>query len=230
MSKVFDAAFIEKCREEFEAADINCDGYIDFEEFKAGTGCDEAQAEELKALFERFDTDGNGKMDFDEFVAMAAIVKEYEEGDNIDEDRAAFLMIDKDHNGVITLDEFYEFVCLSSPSVLYTMDYIQATFNLFDANGDGFIDFDEFKRMTTATRAATVDGKVDQDWASFFFIDKDCSGFISPDELYEFLNATAPQAGITMEQVRTIFARFDTNCDGSIDFEEFKEMMKQIKQ
>lgn len=229
MSKVFDPEFIEKCREEFKSADANGDGFIDFDEFKAGTGCTDAQVDEIKAVFERFDTDGNGKMDFDEFVAMASVFEELADDESVDEDRAAFFMIDKDHNGVITPDEFFEFVKLTNPGAPYTMEHIEATFRLFDTNGDGLIDFDEFKLMTSATKASIADGEVDQDRASFAFIDKDGNGVIDPNELLEFLNITVPDAGITMDNVKELFDKFDTNSDGTIDFDEFKEMMKQIK-
>lgn len=230
MNNNYDPEFVAQCRKEFDTADLNGDGYIDFEEFKAGTGCNEANIEVLRSVFDRFDTDGNGFMDFDEFCAMASLFKNTGDEEVIDEDSAAFAFIDKDHNGVITIDEFYEFAKISNPEICTNAEKLQATFNLFDANGDGFIDFDEFKRMTSATRDAMTNGEIDQDRASFAFIDKDGNGIITLKEFCDFLKLTNPDDAMTLEEVLDIFEEYDTNGDGGIDFEEFKQMMRQINE
>lgn len=144
MSKVIDAKTLEGYRAEFNAADLNGDGFLSHDEFKAAMGECAPTDEAISALITMFDADGNGKIDFDEFVAMAAALEDSQEAD---EDYAAFLFFDKNHDGFISPEEFFEASKLIDPDTKITMDAITTFFKEFDVNGDGFIDFPEYKAL-----------------------------------------------------------------------------------
>lgn len=144
MPKIVDEQAIKEYEAEFKAADINGDGFLTKDEFKAAMGENAPTDEAIEALIKMFDTDGNGKIDFEEFVAMAVALEDTQEAD---EDYAAFLFFDKNHDGFISPEEFYEAAKLIDPQTSITMENIVAFFKEFDTNGDGFIEFAEYKEL-----------------------------------------------------------------------------------
>lgn len=144
MSKAIDPAKLESYADEFKKADINGDGFLSHDEFKTAMGDAAPSDEAISALIKMFDADGNGKIDFDEFVAMAVALEDAVESD---EDYAAFLFFDKNHDGYISPDEFFKAAKLIDPNSQITMENVQAFFKEFDTNGDGFIEFAEYKEL-----------------------------------------------------------------------------------
>jgi Ca2+-binding EF-hand superfamily protein len=58
---------------------------------------------------------------------------------------------------------------------------------------------------------------------AFNYFDKDSSGFISEDELYQVMKKF--KRSTTRESVRKMLEIVDTNNDGQISFEEFIQIM-----
>lgn len=58
---------------------------------------------------------------------------------------------------------------------------------------------------------------------AFKYFDKDSSGFISEDELYQVMKKF--KRTTTRESVRRMLEAVDTNNDGQISFEEFIQIM-----
>jgi len=143
--------------------------------------------------------------------------------DRILELRAAFKALDVNGEGLLTLEE------LQIGMVQAKFD--TSKFNMYaimegvDADGSGLIDYTEFL-------AATLDKKLylqrDACWAAFCVFDQDNNGQISLTELREILETGSvgevlDQDGRTTED---ILLEVDKNGDGSIDFDEFLDMMK----
>ena len=229
MANVITSEFIAKCTEDFKRADLNGDGFLDFEEFRVGTGCTSAQVRRVWSIFQRFDLDKNGVMDLDEFIAMAATLKGAA-SEEIDSDLAGFLLLDKDHNGYISRDEFREFCLSTNPAVAHDEEKFQAAFQAFDTNGDGRIDYAEFKRMIKATRAAKGEsGEDDPGRRAFIMIDQDGDGVISPEEFRKFCLSYNPVVAKDQEKFATTFKIIDGDGSGGIDYAEFQRFLEATR-
>ncbi len=64
---------------------------------------------------------------------------------------------------------------------------------------------------------------------AFSMFDKDGSGKIDSKEVKELLGGDDFKDSIDMSQVDKIISEVDINGDGEIDFEEFLEMMRKMK-
>ena len=226
MTHVITSEFIAKCTEDFKKADVNRDGFLDFEEFKVGTGCSPSQVRQLWGIFQRFDLDKNGKMDVDEFIAMAASFRGG--SGEVDEVLAEFLMIDKDRSGYITPEEMYEYFLATGNDAAHDKQKFLTTFQAFDANGDGRISYEEFRRMAEIVKASQ--GSADsEERVAFLIVDTDGNGYITPDELYKFCLTSNPDIASDPNKFKSVFNLIDTNGDGKVDFEEFKRMTRAYK-
>ena len=93
-----------------------------------------------------------------------------------------------------------------------------AIFSLLDSDNNGYIDYEEF------LRAALDRNKVINEQVlryAFFFFDRGNTGFISKDKIKSFF----VKEKLSEDQFMDIFNAIDSNGDGKIDFNEFKDMM-----
>lgn len=159
---------------------------------------------------------------------------------------AAFAAVDKSSTGVISPSDFQE--CLRGFNVRLTRQALAALVAKYDANGDGYVSYPEFVAVMTgaqpsaalaqAPSVAAPPGAVEraeetfrrvvfQESTSltqaFLRIDRDRSGFCSPDELSRvFANA---HVELTPAQLKELVARYDTNGDGRVCIRELSEML-----
>ena len=90
-----------------------------------------------------------------------------------------------------------------------------------DKNNNGTIDLDEFMcYLAKRFNDNDPDSKLRE---VFAFFDEDNNNEISHDELKKALNQSGGK--YTDKQIAKMIRKIDTNGDGSINFEEFKEMM-----
>merc|ERR1712187_256221 len=125
-------------RDAFLAMDANHDGQLTLEEVKAGmekAGSKEMPPD-LEAIMKEVDSDGSGVIDYSEFLAAALETKTYLQEENV---WAAFRAFDLNGDGKIPPDELKQ--VLADESVRAEFG---AQMKEIDADGDGFIDFDEF--------------------------------------------------------------------------------------
>ncbi|KAM0838963.1 hypothetical protein ACQ4PT_060630 [Festuca glaucescens] len=135
-------------RRVFAAFDQDGDGKISEAELrlcmKAALGGD-MSAEEVQALMATADTDGDGFLDEEEFVRLVeetAAGTQDEEGDRC---REAFGMYVMEGRGCITPLSLK--LMMSRLGLHLEIDECQAMIHRFDLNGDGVLNFDEFKTM-----------------------------------------------------------------------------------
>ncbi|XP_071729132.1 probable calcium-binding protein CML31 [Rutidosis leptorrhynchoides] len=129
----------------FNYFDENGDGKITASELQnrlRKVGGDEIQLsdEEAEIAVRSSDADGDGKLGFDDFTKM---MKESE----IDELREAFVMYSVKNGSVITPKSLKKMMLRLGQTA--TVNDCKVMIGRLDVNGDGVLDFDEFRAMMT---------------------------------------------------------------------------------
>lgn len=132
-----------------------------------------------------------------------------------------------DADDLIDVDEFQ--ICLG----LENSSFARRIFRGFDNNGDGQVNFKEFVQgLSIFSHKGSVEEKLA---FSFRLYDMDGDGSIDKNELFDMLKAIMfdnLQIDLSEEQLRVLvehtFDEVDTNGDGQISYEEYREIcMKQ---
>ena len=141
----------------FESADISNDGKISLPEYLRL--CDnygiEVADEDLAQFESMEDTEGQvSKSDFILYVKKSKLLEQFETVDTSSDVHwntmveRAWTLFDKNGDGKLSQ---LEFRWMTSKAVL-TDDQIQVMFTKCDTDGDGLLDFDEFRRMILRNR------------------------------------------------------------------------------
>ncbi|KAI8825164.1 calcium-binding protein NCS-1 [Fimicolochytrium jonesii] len=103
-------------------------------------------------------------------------------------------------------------------------------FDVFDENKNGTVDFKEFISALSVTSRGRIDEKLV--W-SFQLYDINNDGYITRDEMYQIVEAIYKMVGNMVKlpededtadkRVEKIFTLMDSNGDGKLDMEEFRE-------
>lgn len=137
--------------------------------------------------------------------------------DEIHNLREIFTTLDKNNDGTLTYDEIKE-GCIKLNSDLN----LKEIFANLDTDRSGAINYTEFL-------AATIDKslylKNERLFEAFKNFDKDGSGKISVKEIANIIHAH----GEDFATVEASVHKFDTNGDGEIDYDEFCNMMGNLK-
>ncbi|EFJ17832.1 hypothetical protein SELMODRAFT_233632 [Selaginella moellendorffii] len=139
----------------FETFDENGDGKISCEELgntmkKLGF---EMSRSELESMVVAVDNDGDGFVDFDEFLALYSNIyyddQHHRARDGDEQDlREAFSVFDKNKDGFITVVELQAVLnSLGLRDGGVKLADCRRMIKAVDADGDGQVNFDEFKRM-----------------------------------------------------------------------------------
>jgi calcium-dependent protein kinase len=129
----------------FRAMDVNNDGKLSREEIKRGYfECfgRTIDDKEITEIFDRVDMDKNGMIDYTEF--LVATIKE-ENLLNVKNLQAAFNMFDKEGKGTISVENIK--VVLAHGKEMMNDKLFKQIMREVDENGDGQIQFYEFKEM-----------------------------------------------------------------------------------
>lgn len=138
----------------FEFFDANGDGKIsplELSEVLHSLGHEKSMAsKEAEGMVKQMDCNGDGFIDLDEFMIVMESDKAIgENGKEEDDLRNAFLIFDSDKNGFISAKELQR-VLVSLGCSNCSLRECRKMIKGVDKDGDGFVDFEEFKSMMSA--------------------------------------------------------------------------------
>ncbi|GLI79265.1 calcineurin subunit B [Penicillium ochrochloron] len=155
--------------------------------------------------------------------------------DEVDRLRKRFMKLDKDASGTIDREEFLSLPQISSnplatrfvPSAPKTATYETRMIAIFDEDGGGDVDFQEF--VTGLSAFSSKGNKEEKLRFAFRVYDIDRDGYISNGELFIVLKMMVGNnlKDIQLQQIvdKTIMEA-DRDGDGKISFEEFTHMVE----
>jgi len=142
-----DDQILDQLRDIFLELDDDGDGIITATELQKGlssAGVTSMAHQEVKELLKAVDADGDGQIDYTEFLAASmqrqSVVRE-------SECWAAFRVFDKNDDGRISQSELAEVLNSQEVNSAVSKEQIAKIVKEVDADGDGFIDFNEFMAM-----------------------------------------------------------------------------------
>ena len=167
--------------------------------------------------------------------------------------RREFDAIDVDGNGKLTLEEIEGMIKNKQGGKAPSREEVSATFESFDLNSDGFITFDEFVQVvsasqilnglemffgarddqlgvTPATRAlmdksGLTYSEIVDFRREFDSIDVDGNGKLTLQEIEGMIKNKQGGKAPSREEVSATFESFDLNSDGFITFDEFVQVL-----
>ncbi|KAL8117902.1 putative calcium-binding protein CML23 [Apium graveolens] len=142
---------MEDVKKVFNDFDSNGDGKIDASELRSilltlGT---DASPKEIASIMSEIDSDGDGFIDLNEFATFHLASSGDDSAVN-KELRDAFDVYDRDKNGVISVSELH--YTLKSLGQKCTMRDCEKMISAVDVDGDGAVNFEEFKKMMNSKR------------------------------------------------------------------------------
>ena len=145
-----------------------------------------------------------------------------------------FLKIDENNDGVIEKKEFFSQLKKlfidniddnnNENNIEINNNFLEEIFNLIDTDKNGNIEYEEFLRAAIDKKILIEDKNLK---FAFDFFDKDKSGFITLDKIFEIFNKNNENLA-SKEEFKKIIDEVDLNKDGIIDFKEFKIMMEKF--
>ncbi|PSR91041.1 Calcium-binding protein [Actinidia chinensis var. chinensis] len=148
----------EEMKQVFKKFDVNDDGKISAGELGSILGSlgYAASAEELEAMIREVDSDGDGCIDLDEFIELNT--KDIDSSEVLENLKEAFSVFDIDKNGSISAEELQN--VLSSLGDECSIAECRKMINGVDCDGDGMINFEEFKvMMVKGSRFDAMEGQ-----------------------------------------------------------------------
>ncbi|GMJ09647.1 CALMODULIN LIKE 25 [Hibiscus trionum] len=139
---------LQELEEVFKKFDANGDGKISSSELDSIMGSlgQKLSDEELHKMIKEVDADGDGFIDFDEFVELNT--KGVDSNEVLENLKEAFSVYDLDGNGSISAEELHK--VLQSLGDDCSISECRKMICGVDKDGNGLIDFEEFKVMMMA--------------------------------------------------------------------------------
>ncbi|OMP11507.1 Calcium-binding EF-hand [Corchorus capsularis] len=143
---------VEQMKQVFQKYDKNGDGKISREELISIMAALDSPPtpEEVDRMMSEMDKDGNGYVDLDEFLAFQANGNS-DDGSQCGEKelKDAFDLYDMDKNGLISVTELH--AMLKRLGEKCSLSDCKRMIKQVDKDGDGNVNFEEFKKMMKAT-------------------------------------------------------------------------------
>lgn len=153
-------------------------------------------------------------------AALGYIIFQLSTKENTEELDEAFRKLDTNHDGKLDLEELLEGCNEVFPEM--DEDEIRELFDKADTDGSGAIDYTEWITATINKSEILTEENLKNAFEAF---DDDGDGQITTKELKQFLGQGRD---INEEVWEQIIAEADEDKNGTIDFSEFKNMMKRF--
>ena len=200
---------IGNLRDAFEKFDFNCTGTVTLAEFKEAIRNIGYSNQEIEHSFKAMDLDGSGLIDYDEFkLALGSA------GHSDEDIERMFKSADLDGNGFIDYNEFEE----ALGSFGHSDEDSERIFRSIDLDGSGSIEYTEFLAATIEARCVIIEERLAE---AFDRIDIDDSGYISKEDLKEFLQQSFLGRGLTDGYLGEIIDECDFSKSGLITYDDF---------
>ncbi|KAK1411233.1 hypothetical protein QVD17_37780 [Tagetes erecta] len=131
-----------------------------------------------------------------------------------------FKTLDQNEDGLISHDELQWL--LDTMKVSSSVDELQC---LIGKTSIGFPEFLEFYGALTKQEKEGQHESENDLFKAFEVFDKNRDGLISDEELKEALSRLGLWDETDHKDVKSMIKAYDANCDGFLDFHEFKKMM-----
>uniref|UniRef100_A0A1W7RAV8 Calglandulin n=1 Tax=Hadrurus spadix TaxID=141984 RepID=A0A1W7RAV8_9SCOR len=136
--------------------------------------------------------------------------------------KKAFDMFDREKKGYIHTDMVG--TILRSMGQSFNEKELRELIVEVDADGSGELEFDEFLVLTAKFLVEEDAEKMQQELREAFRLyDKEGNGYINVSDLRQILRALDDK--LTEDELDDMIAEIDTDGSGTVDFEEFMEMM-----
>ena len=132
----------------------------------------------------------------------------------------SFKALDSNHDGILTKEELRE--GLKKINFVMSDNEIRSLFSKLDDNHSGGIDYSEFVAASLNRSLLLNDQKIT---ACFDLFDRDKSGKIS---IKEFKKKFQKSGGVDDQSWIEMITKADTNGDGEIDFNEFRDLLRKM--
>ncbi|MED6132764.1 putative calcium-binding protein cml25 [Stylosanthes scabra] len=149
------AEFVSELEQVFQKFDVNGDGKISSSELGSIMGSlgQSASKEELDKMIREVDSDGDGFISLGEFIELNT--KDIDPNEVLENLKDAFSVFDIDGNGSITADELHN--VMASLGEQCSLEECRKMISGVDSDGDGAIDFEEFRMMMTGSRFVSLE-------------------------------------------------------------------------
>ncbi|XP_033727376.1 neo-calmodulin-like [Pecten maximus] len=137
--------------------------------------------------------------------------------------RETFELFDSDQDGKLSTAEIEN--VLDNLGMSTNKGVIDDVIKRLDADENGTVEYDEFEAfITNSGFLKSLPDETDQDMlAAFQVLDADGDGYITKDELTDFMSRFGEKK--TEEEIQEIIKESDTNKDGRISYSEFIKHM-----
>mmetsp|Transcript_33930 Transcript_33930/g.95459 ORF Transcript_33930/g.95459 Transcript_33930/m.95459 type:complete len:952 (+) Transcript_33930:178-3033(+) len=153
VASVYHEEEIRDLREQFALMDKDGDGALTLDEMvqalrkmELGEGREPLEEAEIRSIVDSLDYNNDGTIDYLEFTTAALHIGQKQRGDREgwgNKVKLAFDKIDKDGNGLIETHELEQELLHMGE----TAESIKELIEMYDENGDGMINFDEFSNI-----------------------------------------------------------------------------------
>jgi len=167
------------------------------------------------------DIEGDEEEDSGVDIVAEALAQLDEE--QLEQFRKYFDMFDKEKQGFIHASQVGQI--LRTMGQAFEERDLKKLIKQFDSDGSGEIEFEEFAAMVaTFVNSGEDKDKIEEELREAFRLyDKEGQGYISTMVLRDILRAI--DDAITEDELDEMIAEIDQDGSGTVDFDEFKEMM-----